>query len=57
LKFELGWTCESAKFRRITVKVLKAALKNGLGYEGSFTNFVEDVTVGADIVFDLRALV
>ena len=57
LKFELGWTCESPKLRRITAKVLNAALKYGLGYEGSFTNFVEDVTVGADIVFDLRALV
>lgn len=45
------------KLRRITHNALNAALKNGLGYGGSFANFVEDVTGGTDMVFDLRARV
>jgi hypothetical protein len=45
------------KLRRIIDSVLDEALKNGLGYTGSFTNFVEEVMVGADMIFDTRALV
>jgi hypothetical protein len=45
------------KLRRIIDNVLNDALKNGLGYDGSFTNFVEDVTGGTDMIFDRRALV
>jgi hypothetical protein len=37
--------------------VLNAALKNGLGYGWSLTNFVEEVMVGAVIVSDLMARV
>ena len=43
--------------RRITAKVLNAALKNGLGYGGSFANFVVEVIVGAVMVIDRRARV
>lgn len=52
LNFELGWTCESPKLKKITTRVLNAALKNGLGYGGSFANFVEEVMGGADMIFD-----
>lgn len=45
------------KLRRIIDNVLNAALKNGLGYTGSLTNFVDEVIVGAEMIYDRRALV
>jgi hypothetical protein len=45
------------KLRRIIDNVLNDALKNGFGYGWSLTNFVDEVMVGADMIFDLRALV
>jgi hypothetical protein len=44
------------KLRRIIERVLNDALKNGFGYVGSFTNFVDEVIVGVDMIFDRRAL-
>ena len=52
-----GVSCVIPKLRSIIDRVLNDALKNGLGYTGSLTNFVEDVTGGGVIVLDRRALV
>ena len=45
------------KLRRIIDSVLNAALKNGLGYTGSLTIFVEEVMGGTEMIFDRRARV